>query len=98
MANRPRSGKAGRQKHVPQRTCVVCRQVRNKRELVRVVRTPDRELVIDETGKLNVPVPAGRLLGSRPKGKPIEQGAQDGYWGTRERHTGTLVTHTFVKG
>lgn len=42
---------SGRRKHIPQRTCIVCRQVQSKRELVRVVRTPDGELVIDETGK-----------------------------------------------
>jgi hypothetical protein len=53
MAKRPRSGKVGRQKHVPQRTCIVCRQVQSKRELVRVVRTPDKELVVDESGKRN---------------------------------------------
>lgn len=38
-------------KHVPQRTCIACRQVRGKRELVRVVRTPDGGIEIDETGK-----------------------------------------------
>jgi predicted RNA-binding protein YlxR (DUF448 family) len=31
---------------------VVCRTVRAKRDLVRVVRTPDARLVIDETGRL----------------------------------------------
>lgn len=40
-----------RQKHVPQRTCVACRQVKNKRELVRIVRTPDFHVLVDETGK-----------------------------------------------
>jgi predicted RNA-binding protein YlxR (DUF448 family) len=40
-----------KRKHVPQRTCVACRQVRNKRELVRVVRTPELRVEIDETGK-----------------------------------------------
>jgi len=59
MAKKPEPGKPnpgkspGRRKHVPQRTCIVCRQVQNKRELVRVVRTPDGQLVIDETGKQN---------------------------------------------
>jgi predicted RNA-binding protein YlxR (DUF448 family) len=53
MANKPKSGRPGRRKHSPQRTCIVCRQVRNKRELVRLVRTPEGELVIDETGKRN---------------------------------------------
>lgn len=40
-----------RRKHVPQRTCVGCRQVQGKRTLVRVVRTPDQGVVIDPTGK-----------------------------------------------
>jgi uncharacterized protein len=40
-----------RVKHVPQRTCVGCRIVMAKRQLVRVVRTADGVLV-DPTGKL----------------------------------------------
>ena len=40
-----------RRRHVPQRTCVACRRVLPKRELVRVVRTPDGTIVIDEVGK-----------------------------------------------
>ncbi len=42
-----------RQKHVPQRTCVVCRQKKDKRELTRVVRTSDEGVVVDPTGKRN---------------------------------------------
>jgi predicted RNA-binding protein YlxR (DUF448 family) len=38
-------------KHVPQRTCVACRTVRPKRELVRIVRTPEGAVIVDETGK-----------------------------------------------
>ena len=38
-------------KHVPQRTCIGCREKRPKREMVRIVRTPDRGVEIDETGK-----------------------------------------------
>lgn len=52
-SGKARSGKPGRRKHVPQRMCIACRRVQNKRELVRVVRTLDGELVIDETGKQN---------------------------------------------
>lgn len=37
--------------HVPQRTCVGCRQVRPKREMIRVVRTPDVGVQVDPTGK-----------------------------------------------
>lgn len=40
-----------RQKHVPVRTCVACRQPQGKRELVRIVRTPTGEVRIDPTGK-----------------------------------------------
>jgi len=40
-----------RRKRIPQRTCVACRAKRPKRELVRVVRTPEGGVVVDETGK-----------------------------------------------
>lgn len=40
-----------RVKHIPQRTCVGCRTVMAKRQLVRIVRTADGVLV-DPTGKL----------------------------------------------
>jgi predicted RNA-binding protein YlxR (DUF448 family) len=40
-------------KHTPQRTCVACRQVKAKRELVRLVRTSDGNIEIDVTGKKN---------------------------------------------
>ncbi|MGI2335156.1 MAG: RNase P modulator RnpM [Dehalogenimonas sp.] len=38
-------------KKVPQRTCVVCRQVGGKRGLQRFVRTPEGEVSPDNTGK-----------------------------------------------
>ncbi|MDH7484702.1 MAG: YlxR family protein [Anaerolineae bacterium] len=37
---------------MPQRTCVACRQTRNKRELVRIVRTATGDVQIDPSGKL----------------------------------------------
>ena len=43
--------KKGRRRHVPQRTCIACRSVRPKRELIRIVRTPEGEVVVDERGK-----------------------------------------------
>jgi predicted RNA-binding protein YlxR (DUF448 family) len=43
----------GRQKHIPLRTCVVCRQTNAKRTLTRLVRTPDEGVQIDPTGKRN---------------------------------------------
>jgi predicted RNA-binding protein YlxR (DUF448 family) len=42
-----------RHKHVPQRTCVICRQVKPKRELIRLVRTPDAGVQVDPSGKQN---------------------------------------------
>jgi predicted RNA-binding protein YlxR (DUF448 family) len=44
-------GKAPKRR-TPQRTCVSCRQVQGKRELVRVVRTPGGHVQVDATGKL----------------------------------------------
>ncbi len=38
-------------KHIPQRTCVGCHRVASKRELLRIVRTPDGHVVADPTGK-----------------------------------------------
>ena len=40
-----------RPKHIPQRTCIACRRTAAKRELVRVVRGVDGEIVVDPTGK-----------------------------------------------
>lgn len=40
-------------KHIPQRTCIGCRSVQAKRELLRIVRTPEGRVVADPTGKLN---------------------------------------------
>jgi len=40
-----------RPKHVPQRTCIACHQVKPKRELLRIVRTPDGHVEMDPTGK-----------------------------------------------
>jgi predicted RNA-binding protein YlxR (DUF448 family) len=42
-----------RPKHVPQRTCVVCRSTNAKRTLTRLVRTAEGRVVVDHTGKQN---------------------------------------------
>jgi len=42
-----------RHKHIPQRTCVGCGLVQGKREMVRVVRTPQGQVEVDPTGKRN---------------------------------------------
>jgi uncharacterized protein len=43
----------GKQKHIPQRTCVVCRDTSAKRALVRLVRTSEEGVQLDPTGKRN---------------------------------------------
>ena len=40
-------------KKIPLRMCVVTREKYEKRELLRVVRTPDGEVLIDETSRMN---------------------------------------------
>ena len=40
-----------RVKHIPQRTCVGCRTVMPKRQLIRIVRSPEG-VQVDPTGKL----------------------------------------------
>lgn len=39
------------QKKTPQRMCVGCQELKNKKELLRIVRTPDDEVILDTTGK-----------------------------------------------
>ncbi len=40
-----------RKKKIPMRKCVGCNEVKEKRKLIRVVRTPEKEVLIDRTGK-----------------------------------------------
>lgn len=40
-------------KKIPCRTCVITKEKLPKNELIRVVRTPEGNVVIDESGKLN---------------------------------------------
>lgn len=40
-------------KKIPMRTCVVTKEKLPKQELIRVVRTPEGEIIIDETGRAN---------------------------------------------
>ncbi|NLM45399.1 MAG: YlxR family protein, partial [Firmicutes bacterium] len=66
-----------KQRRVPLRTCIGCQEQKAKRELIRIVRTPQGEIVIDPTGKK-----AGRgtyicrkrsCLEAAVKGKRIER-------------------------
>ena len=41
----------GQSRHIPLRTCVGCRSKRDKRDLVRVLRSPEGQLKVDVTGR-----------------------------------------------
>lgn len=40
-----------KQRKVPMRMCVGCREMKPKKELIRIVRPPEGEVAIDRTGK-----------------------------------------------
>ena len=45
-------------KKIPMRKCVGCQEMKSKKELIRIIHTPEDELVVDSTGRKN-----GRGLG-----------------------------------
>lgn len=40
-------------KKIPMRQCIGCREMKEKKNLIRVVKTPEDEIVLDVTGKVN---------------------------------------------
>lgn len=40
-------------KKIPMRMCVITREKCEKKDLIRIVRTPEKNIIIDETGKVN---------------------------------------------
>ena len=40
-------------KRIPLRTCVSCRENKDKRDLLRIVKTPEGEILADESGRMN---------------------------------------------
>lgn len=40
-------------KKVPMRQCVGCGEMKSKKELIRVIKTPEGEIVLDATGRKN---------------------------------------------
>lgn len=42
-----------KQKKIPMRTCVITKEKYPKKDLIRVVRTPESKVVVDITGKQN---------------------------------------------
>ena len=42
-----------KQRKIPMRTCVITKEKCEKKDLIRIVRTPEKEVKVDLTGKLN---------------------------------------------
>jgi predicted RNA-binding protein YlxR (DUF448 family) len=40
-------------KKVPMRQCVGCAEMKSKKELLRIIKTPEEEVVLDATGRKN---------------------------------------------
>ncbi len=40
-------------KQIPLRQCIGCREMKQKTELVRVIKTPEGQVCLDKTGKMN---------------------------------------------
>ena len=65
------------QKKIPQRQCMGCRERKNKRELIRVVRGTDGTVSLDFSGKLNgrgaYICPDPQCLAKAQKSKALER-------------------------
>ncbi|MCD8105255.1 MAG: YlxR family protein [Lachnospiraceae bacterium] len=44
---------AVQKKKVPLRKCTGCQEMKNKKEMLRVLHTPDGEILLDQTGRKN---------------------------------------------
>lgn len=67
-------------KKIPQRMCVGCQEMKPKKQLIRVVRTPDETIEIDPTGKRSgrgaYICPELDCLNKALKGKRLEKALQ----------------------
>ena len=43
----------GQTKKIPMRKCIGCQEMKNKKEMTRVLRTPEDTIVLDTTGRKN---------------------------------------------
>ena len=61
-------------KKIPHRQCVGCRESKPKKELIRIIRTPENEIIVDVSGRKNgrgayiCPNPACLQKGKKSKG------------------------------
>jgi len=69
-----------KERKLPQRMCVGCREMKNKKELIRVVRTPAGSVELDSTGKKSgrgaYLCPSPLCLNLAVKGKRLQKALQ----------------------
>ena len=67
----------GANKKIPVRRCVGCQEMKNKKEMIRVIRTKEGEFLLDATGKKNgrgaYICPSKECLGKAVKSKGLER-------------------------
>ena len=61
----------------PQRQCIGCGEMKNKKEMIRVLKTPEGEFTLDSTGRKNgrgaYVCPSAECLGKAIKSKGLER-------------------------
>ncbi|MCI6019576.1 MAG: YlxR family protein [Clostridiales bacterium] len=64
-------------KKIPMRQCLGCREMKNKKEMLRVIRTPEGDVCLDATGRKNgrgaYICPSMECLKAAMKNKGIER-------------------------
>lgn len=64
-------------KKIPQRQCIGCSEMKNKKEMIRIVKTPEGEFTLDATGRKNgrgaYLCPSMDCLKKAIKGKGLER-------------------------
>lgn len=64
-------------KKTPERMCIACKSMKDKRELIRIVRSPEGEISLDFTGKKNgrgaYICPDGDCIAKCKKGKLLNK-------------------------
>jgi predicted RNA-binding protein YlxR (DUF448 family) len=65
------------QKKTPRRQCIGCGQQKDKKELLRILKTPDGDFVVDPTGRMNgrgaYICPGAECFQKARKGKGLER-------------------------
>ncbi|MCI9282201.1 MAG: YlxR family protein [Lachnospiraceae bacterium] len=64
-------------KKVPQRQCIGCGEMKNKKEMIRILKTPEGEFTLDATGRKNgrgaYLCPSVECFRNAVKGKGLER-------------------------